>query len=45
MKTISLEKFEIKKLTDKYGKEFFLIVDSNDPDSAYFCFSGLMKEG
>jgi hypothetical protein len=43
--TTKLNNFQIKKQIDKWGKEYFLIINNDDQNEAYFCFQGLVKEG
>ena len=44
-KTIKLNNFEVKKQIDKWGKEYFIIVNNDNQEEAYFCFQRLVKEG
>ena len=44
-KTIKLNNFEIKKQIDKWGKEYFIIVNNDEQNEAYFCFQKLVNEG
>ena len=43
--TTKLNNFEIKKLTDKLGREYFIIINNDNRDEAYFCFEKLVEEG
>lgn len=45
MPTISLKNITIKKLTDKNFNTYFLIIDNDNQDEAYFCFEKTVKEG
>jgi hypothetical protein len=45
MATTKLNNFEIKKLEDKNFKPYYLIINNNNRDEAYFCFESLVKEG
>lgn len=45
MATIKLNNFEIKKLEDKNLNPYYLIVNNDNRDEAYFCFESLVKEG
>ncbi|CAI2177556.1 2439_t:CDS:2 [Funneliformis geosporum] len=44
MATIKLNNFEIKKLEDKNLNPYYLIVNGDNRDEAYFCFESLVKE-
>ena len=43
--TIKLNNFEIKRLEDKNLNPYYLIVNNNNRDEAYFCFERMVKEG
>ena len=45
MPTLNLKNITIKKLEDKNFNDYFLIVNNENPDEAYFCFSGTVKNG
>ena len=45
MATIKLNNFEIKRLEDKNLNPYYLIVNNDNRDDAYFCFERLVKEG
>ena len=45
LETTQLTNFTIKDLVDKYGQQYFVIVDNNNLDDAYFCFRKTLKEG
>jgi hypothetical protein len=45
MATIKLNNFEIKRLEDKNLNPYYLIVNNENRDEAYFCFERLVKEG
>ena len=42
--TTILTNFEIKELKDKNFNTFYLIVNSENTDEAYFCFERMLKE-
>ena len=44
MATVKLNNFEIKKLEDKNLNPYYLIVNNDNRDEAYFCFEGLVKK-
>ena len=43
-KEIKLTNFTIKDLLDKWGNQYFLLVD-NDSEEAYFCFRRMVQSG
>ena len=45
MPTINLKNITIKKLEDKNFNTYFLIVNNDNQDEAYFCFEKTVKEG
>ncbi|CAG8841640.1 19542_t:CDS:2, partial [Racocetra persica] len=45
MATTKLNNFEIKKLEDKNLNPYYLIVNNDNRDEAYFCFERMVKEG
>ena len=45
MPTTILQNPTIKQLHDKNSNPYYLIVNPNNSDEAYFCFSGAVKEG
>ena len=45
MATTKLNNFEIKRLEDKNLNPYYLIVNNDNRDDAYFCFERLVKEG
>jgi len=45
MSTTKLTNFEIKKLEDRNLNPYYLIVNNDNRDEAYFCFEKLVKEG
>jgi len=45
MPTLNLKNITVKKLTDKNLNEYFLIVNNENQNEAYFCFSGAVKNG
>ena len=45
MATIKLNNFEIKRLEDRNLNSYYLIVNNDNRDEAYFCFERLVKEG
>jgi len=45
MPTLNLKNITIKKLQDKNFNDYFLIVNNENQDEAYFCFSGTVKDG
>ena len=45
MKSINLKNFTIKKLADKNSHPYFLIVNNENQEEAYFCFEKSVKDG
>ena len=45
MPTLNLKNITIKKLQDKNFNDYYLIVNQDNQDEAYFCFSGAVKSG
>lgn len=45
MPTLNLKNITIKKLEDKNFKTYYLIVNNDNPDEAFFCFEGTVKSG
>jgi hypothetical protein len=45
MPTLNLKNITIKKLEDKNLNTYYVIVNNDNQDEAYFCFSGTMKSG
>ena len=45
MPTINLKNLTIKKLEDKNFNTYFLIINNDNQDEAYFCFEKTVKEG
>jgi hypothetical protein len=45
MPAINLKNITIKKLEDKNFNNYFLIVNNDNSDEAYFCFEKTAKEG
>jgi hypothetical protein len=45
IKNIELENFEVKKMVDKRGEEYFIVINNKGQNEAYFCFQKLVKEG
>jgi hypothetical protein len=45
MKNLNLTNITIKKLEDKNLNTYFLIVNNDNSDEAYFCFEKTVKEG
>ena len=45
MPTLNLKNITIKKLTDKNFNDYFLIVNNDNQDEAFFCFEWTLKEG
>jgi len=43
-KEIKLTNFTIKDLLDKWGNQYFLLVDNNS-EEAYFCFRRMVQSG
>jgi hypothetical protein len=44
MPTINLQNITIKQLTDKNSNTYYLIVNNENQDEAYFCFSGTINQ-
>lgn len=45
MPSLNLTNITIKKLEDKNLNTYYLIVNQENPDEAYFCFEKTVKEG
>ena len=45
MPTTNLKNITIKKLEDKNFNTYYLIVNNDNSDEAYFCFEKAVKEG
>ena len=45
MPTLNLKNITIKKLQDRNFNDYFLIVNNENQDEAYFCFEWTLKEG
>ena len=45
MPNLNLKNITIKKLEDRNFKSYFLIVNNDNSDEAYFCFEGTVKSG
>ena len=45
MPTTNLKNITIKKLTDKNLNNYYLIVNNDNQDEAFFCFEWTVKEG
>ena len=45
MATINLKNLTIKKLEDKNFNTYFLIINNDNTDEAYFCFEKTVKDG
>jgi len=45
MPTLNLKNITIKKLEDKNLNTYYLIVNNDNQDEAYFCFEKTVKEG
>ena len=45
MPTTNLKNITIKKLEDKNFNDYFLIVNNDNQDEAFFCFEWTVKEG
>ena len=45
MPTLNLKNVTIKKLQDKNFNDYFLIVNNDNSDEAFFCFEKAVKEG
>jgi len=44
MPTINLQNITIKQLTDKNSNTYYLIVNNNNQDEAFFCFEGTVSQ-
>jgi len=44
MPTLNLTNLTIKKLTDKNFNTYYLIINNDNPDEAYFCFEGTVNQ-
>ena len=44
-KEITLKNFEIKEMTDVQGRVYYLLVNNENRDEAYFCFKSIVKSG
>jgi len=45
MPTLNLKNISIKKLQDRNFNDYFLIVNNDNQDEAYFCFEWTVKDG
>jgi hypothetical protein len=45
MPTLNLKNITIKKLEDRNFKPYYLIVNNDNQDEAYFCFEKTVREG
>jgi hypothetical protein len=45
MSTLNLKNITIKKLEDRNFNTYFLIVNNDNQDEAFFCFEKTVKEG
>ena len=45
MPTLNLKNITIKKMTDKNMNDYFLIVNNDNQEEAYFCFEWTVKDG
>jgi len=45
MPSVNLKNITIKKLQDKNFNDYFLIVNQENENEAYFCFEKAVKEG
>ena len=45
MPTLNLKNITIKKLEDRNLNTYYLIVNNDNQDEAYFCFEWTLKEG
>jgi len=45
MPTLNLTNITIKKLEDRNLNTYYLIVNQDNPDEAFFCFEKTVKEG
>jgi hypothetical protein len=44
-KKIKLDNITVKKLKDQNFNEYFIIVNNDNQDEAYFCFEKAVREG
>ena len=45
MPTLNLKNITIKKLEDKNFNTYYLIINQDNPDEAFFCFEKAVKSG
>ena len=45
MPTLNLKNITIKKLEDRNFKPYYVIVNNESSEEAFFCFEGTVKEG
>ena len=45
MPTLNLKNITIKKLEDRNFKSYYLIVNNDNQEEAFFCFEGTVKSG
>ena len=45
MPTLNLKNITIKKLEDRNFNPYYLIVNQDNPEEAFFCFAKTVKEG
>lgn len=45
MPSLNLKNITVKKLEDRNFKPYFLIVNNDNQDEAFFCFEGTVKDG
>ena len=45
MPSLNLKNITIKKLEDRNFKPYYLIVNNENSDEAYFCFEWTIKDG
>jgi len=45
MSSLNLKNITIKKLEDRNFNTYYLIVNNDNQDEAYFCFEKTVKEG
>ena len=45
MPNLNLKNITVKKLEDRNFKPYFLIVNNENSDEAFFCFEGTVKSG
>jgi hypothetical protein len=45
MSTLNLKNITIKKLEDRSFNTYYLIVNNDNQDEAFFCFEKTVKEG